>query len=171
VFIRFTTIANGTVLGLAGALHLLWSTGLTTWPEPDGPALARVYAARQQLPPGPVITAVGIVIIGAAVILLAKIGVFGRYQAWVPGRLITVGAWVVAVGLLVRGLLFLGNHVFGFPSGTAPEFLKPDLYLYSPLCVVLGVAAVLTARYGVAAPLRRPVPSGQAAQVVGVPQR
>lgn len=144
---RSAGIVVAAILVLIAILHGLWGFG-ATWPAADEHDLARTYVGQQDMPPRPLILAVAVLIAVAPVLLLARSGVFGAITARYPRLLVTVGSWGVAIVLLGRGFVFFGNHVVGFSADTAPEFIRPDLIVYSPLCIVLGAGAALAAWAG-----------------------
>jgi hypothetical protein len=125
-------------LGATAALHVMWGLGVT-WPADTPRELARLVAGTNQFPS----TAACLVVAGA---LLAAAAAVLQVQAEKP-RIARPLAVVVALGvsaaLLLRGVG--GFLVSGLTQTTAGmPFRAADLLLYSPFCVLLGVAVLST---------------------------
>lgn len=127
------------VLGALAVLHVYWAFGGTSGaaaavPERDGGPLFR---------PGP--TACAIV---AALLAAAAAIVWAKGAAWsppgVPRGALTVGAWAVAVAFVGRAI---GDFrwVGFFKRRRGTRFARNDSWMYSPLCLALGVGALVVA--------------------------
>jgi hypothetical protein len=134
---------TGFILLFVGFLQIVWGLNLTTWPLPDKQTLAEtvVNVPVEQLPPGWTTVGLGALIAAGGVVVLGRIGIFGRR---LPRWPFTFGIWVVAAGLLARG--FNGVLESGlFESSATTRYAHWDAALYSPLCLLLGLLCVLIA--------------------------
>ncbi len=113
-----------TALLLAGALHAYWALG-GRW------GLATVLGAGNPAPPAAAVWVVVIGIVIAALIVLGKVGAWGRF---LPAWPFAWGSWALCAALAAVGLLNLG-------SGRPWETL-----LIAPLCLLLAVLAAAVAR-------------------------
>ena len=130
-------LAAGVLLGL-GALHAYWAAGGqwgtdVTIPKRDGAAL---------FTPGPAGTLlVAVLLCAAALVLLGRVGVWGR---WLPRWPFLAGTWTLAA---VFGGRVVGDFQwFGLSKRmTGTSFAWWDTWLYVPLCALLAFAALLVA--------------------------
>lgn len=119
-------------LFLAG-LHVFWALTLV----PDG---VRPTFADEPLPqPQPLLTSsVALPLTLAAVVVLARAGlILGRLPAWVP----RVGCWGLGLIMVFRAVGEL-RFVGFFKSIRDTRFAVWDTWLYSPLCLLLGLGAL-----------------------------
>jgi hypothetical protein len=132
------------ILLVIGVMHLIWA--FSPWPLATWTDFARVVlgAPDSKVPAilPPMSIGVGIALCAAAYLTLARVGVVPTIgPAWVD----RVGVWVVAVVMLgratVAGFLPSTLHL----AGTPDVYVRWDLMLYSPLCLVLGLLAVKVA--------------------------
>jgi hypothetical protein len=134
---------TGFILLFIGLLQVAWGLNLTTWPLPDKRSLAEtvVNVPVEQLPPGWTTVGLGALIAAGGVVVLGRIGIFGRR---LPRWPFTFGIWIVAAGLLARG--FNGLSESGLFISSAPAgYAHWDAALYSPLCLFLGLLCLLIA--------------------------
>jgi hypothetical protein len=134
---------TGFILLFVGFLEVAWGLDLTTWPLPDKPSLAEtvVNVPVEELPPGWTTVGLGALIAAGGVVVLGRIGVFGRR---LPRWPFTFGIWVVAASLLGRG--FKGLAESGIPTSNGPTgYAHWDAALYSPSCLLLGLLCVFIA--------------------------
>ena len=113
-----------TTLLLVGALHAYWALG-GHW------GLAAVLGEGNPAPPAAAVWAVVIAIVIAALIVLGKIGVWGRS---LPAWPFAWGSWGLCAALAAGALLNLS-------SGRSWETL-----LIAPLCLLLALLAAAVAR-------------------------
>ena len=122
---------------LLAALHVAWifrraPLGSAVIPSVDGKPLFR---------PGPVSTlVVALALAAAGIVCLWRIGMVD----WGHPRIPQVGIWVIAVLFLARAVGDF-RHVGFFKRPTDSAFARLDTRLYSPLCVLVSVAAVVLA--------------------------
>ena len=127
------------ILGALAALHVYWAFGgrsgaAAAVPERDGAPLFR---------PGPAACA-----LVAALLAGAAATVWAKGAAWsplgMPRAAATVGAFAVAVAFLGRAI---GDFrwVGFFKRHRATRFARNDSWIYSPLCLALGIGALVVA--------------------------
>jgi hypothetical protein len=127
------------VLGALAALHVYWAFGgksgaTAAVPERDGAPLFQ---------PGPAACAIVAALLAAAAAI-----VWAKAVAWSPPILprsaITIGAFAVAVAFIGRSIGdFRWVGFFKRQRGT--RFARNDSILYSPLCLALGIGALIVA--------------------------
>jgi hypothetical protein len=133
---RRTGQAVAALLALDGLCHLYWATGLT-WPASDDRTLSMAVLGSEVPFTPPVLLPL------AALLLAATAAVLGRglgYGGPRLHRLLRLATFAVAAGLLARGLAGLA-WVFGAGGETGPAFQWLNLLLYTPVCLVFGIAA------------------------------
>ena len=120
------------------ALHAYWALG-GIWPGQDKESLARTVVGGRPMP-GPSATWVVAALLLAAALTVLAAG--GLVALPLPHRLLR-GAALLATGLLwLRGLV--GFFDFRIrPATVGSPFARLNLYLYSPLCLVLGLLTYL----------------------------
>jgi hypothetical protein len=122
------------VLAVLAAAHAWWATG-RTWPAASEPELARAVIGdgRSRMPPPWQCAAVALVLLAVAI--------------W-PWVIVT---WpdesIVLIGSIVIGAVFFLRGTAGYsPRWRARSKDEPfrtrDFYLYSPLCLALGVGYI-----------------------------
>lgn len=140
---RWAGIAAAAGLGAIAVLHAVWM--FTRWPLESDAEFAEVVVGTTdgQTPP---VAAAG----GVAVLLGVAAWLVWRRSLAAPSdqpRYVRVGAWTVAVTLLLRGSL--GLLVSGLDLTTSPErYDLWDLRLYSPLSITLGALSLAVAMSG-----------------------
>ncbi len=128
--------ASGVLFALAG-LHAAWGAG-SAWPFPGRPELADAVIGTAEVP-GP---AACFAVSGA----LAAAGAL--VAGWPPGRPVLRRLGVAgAAGVLAgRGALGLsGQTRLVSPASLSETFSRLDRRVYSPLCLALASASVLSA--------------------------
>lgn len=134
------------VLALVSVQHVIWV--FSPWPLADEETLARVVVGVpvDRRPDAPLTLGIALLLALAALLVAAGAG-------WVrsvgPRWVHRWGLRIVAAVLLLRGLagfVSSGAAVAGLVDTAVPaDFLRADLALYSPLCVLLGLGTVLVA--------------------------
>ncbi|MFJ3581775.1 DUF3995 domain-containing protein [Streptomyces sp. NPDC090127] len=131
------------VLTVDAVLHLYWTTG-ATWPAADDTSLSLAVLGTEVPFTPPILLPLAALLLTAAAVVLA--------HARRPGdRLLRAGTLVVAAGLSLRGAAGI-YWLFSKETGAAFHWL--NLLLYTPLCVVLAVAALRVAWWKDAARVR-----------------
>ncbi|MBZ9714008.1 DUF3995 domain-containing protein [Deinococcus multiflagellatus] len=124
-------------LVVVGALHVAWGLG-SPWPAPSPEVLARAVVGGMPggLPGlGPCLGVAALLFLGALLVVWAPQG---------PG-LARLGAGLVAATLLARGLAGFFMPALS-PAFRVQPFHRWNAWLYSPLCVLLGLGALLSLR-------------------------
>mgnify|MGYP000329793601 CR=1 FL=1 len=122
------------LLGIA-ALHLLWAAG-AHWPAKDEATLAKTVVGSkgiQKMPPQLASLLVGLVLIGAAHVVLAFAGLMQGLMLFQMYRIILVAMILV---FSFRGLAAYTQHW----RAMVPEqpFARLDQTRYGPLCIVIA---------------------------------
>jgi 4,5:9,10-diseco-3-hydroxy-5,9,17-trioxoandrosta-1(10),2-diene-4-oate hydrolase len=134
------------VLGMDAALHVYWSTGLT-WPAGDVRSLSyAVLGGEAPFTPAVVLSLAAVLSAGAAAVYACV-----RLRGHRFGPVLAGACLAVAIGLLLRalaGLVWVGG--VGVEVGTAFYWL--NLFGYTPLCLVAGLATATIAWDGLPGP-------------------
>lgn len=132
-------IAYGTagVLAGIGVLHGVWGRG-RSFPFADRATLADVVVGSTEVPsPGACFAVAGLLGTASALVATAPRG----------ARISRLGAGGVAAVLLGRGALgFAGRTDMASPGSVSPRFRRLDRRFFSPLCIALGLGAIVAAR-------------------------
>ena len=137
-------IAMSAILGAIAALHLYWAAG-GLWPgrSPRGLIDAVIgNPRRSEMPPAWLTAFVGVALAGIATLPLIIAPFF-----WIPlglpfaviWRALDVAFWVALV-FIARGIA--GYLPFWRRIHSAEPFASLDVFLYSPLCLLLGLAFI-----------------------------
>lgn len=127
-------VALSLVLALLAAAHAWWAVG-GIWPAASEPDLARAVIGdgRIRMPPAWQCAGVALALaVGAAWPWLI--------MAWPDSRLVFIGSIVVGAIFFIRGTAGYSPRWRG--HFTAESFRIRDFYLYSPLCLALGVGFI-----------------------------
>ena len=126
--------ALGAVFGLLAALHVFWAFG-GTWGARA--AVAEIDGRPRFVPSRGATLVVAAALIGAAVVMLARAGlILGFVPRWASqGAAGVLGA--VFVLRAVGDFRLMGF----FKSVRGTRFAVRDTWLYSPLCLLLGLGA------------------------------
>ena len=122
------------VLAVLAAAHAWWATG-RIWPAASEPALARAVIGdgRSRMPPPWQCAAVAMVLLAVAIWPWVIV-------TWPDESLVLIGSIVIGAVFFLRGT-----------AGYSPRwrarckdepFRTRDFYLYSPLCLALGVGYI-----------------------------
>ena len=127
------------VLGALAALHLYWAFGgrsgaASAVPERDGAPLFVPSAAA--------CTLVAALLAGAAAIVWAEATAWS--PPFLPHGALTIGTFAVAVAFIGRAI---GDFrwVGFFKRRRGTQFARNDSMVYSPLCLALGIGALIVA--------------------------
>ncbi|GGR35728.1 DUF3995 domain-containing protein [Deinococcus ruber] len=123
-------------LGLIAGLHVYWGVG-GVWPGRDAQSLARtVVGGPPGMKPPPLLACVavaGLLLVAAGLLLMTG----GVWATWLPTWLLRLGTAGVAAVLLLRGVAgYFMQRIRPAPAGT--PFVRLNLLIYSPLCLLLG---------------------------------
>jgi hypothetical protein len=130
---HIAAITVASVLGLDALIHVYWLTG-RVWPAHDTRALSHaVLNADVPFTPRVLMPLVIVLTLGCAAILACAELVHTGLPAW----LLATAAGVIAVGLLARGLAGI--------AWVAGPFYWLNLTAYTPICLVLSIAAGIVA--------------------------
>ena len=127
-------VALSVIFGLLSALHVFWAFG-GTWGARA--AVAEIDGRPRFVPSRGATLVVAAALAAAAVVVLARAHlVFGSVPPW-------ASQWAAAVLGAVFVLRSIGDfHVMGFfKSVRGTRFARRDTWLYSPLCLLLGLGA------------------------------
>lgn len=130
-------------LALDGLIHAYWATG-ARWPANDSRTLSRLVLGTDDVPFTPIV--VGPL---AALLLLGSIIVIGytrridRIGRQAPHRALQAGMLAITAGFALRAVLGIGM-ARSEDSGSA--FFWLNLVIYTPLCLALTAAMIVTIR-------------------------
>jgi pimeloyl-ACP methyl ester carboxylesterase len=127
------------VLAVDGLVHVYWATG-ATWPAHDTRSLSNAVLGGTVPFTPPVVLPLAALLFGAAAAVYAC-GRPGRPAPRRPRWPLRAVTGAVAAGLLVRALAGL-VWVAGVGVAVGSPFYWLNLFVYTPLCLALGVAAV-----------------------------
>ncbi len=130
------------VLALDGILHAYWATG-QIWPARDTVSLVQavlnISNPRAFRPAN--LLSLAVLLVSSALLVLARIHSLGTLGQLIPDSLLQVGIVGVATGLLVRAVAGIG-WVLGLAPSRSKLFYRLNLLVYTPMCLVLFIAAV-----------------------------
>lgn len=140
---KFAGILIAVVLTADGLLHLYWATG-HLWPARDPKTLSLAVLNVEISFATPTVFALACALLLGAVVVLARAHVLGPLGQLVPAPVLQVGILVIAVGLLLRGLAGV-VWALGLLAANSQLFYQLNLWLYTPVCWLLFLAAVIVA--------------------------
>ena len=143
----FAGILVAIVITIDGLLHAYWATG-RLWPARDTLSLAQAVLNTnntRSFRPSILVSLVCVLFCGAFVVL-AQIHLLGMFGQLLPGLLLQLGTMVIAIGLLLRGLVGI-VWALRLVAAKSKLFYQLNLLVYTPLCLILFVAAVAAARF------------------------
>ncbi|MFD4482177.1 DUF3995 domain-containing protein [Streptomyces sp. NPDC058471] len=135
-------VVLASVLTVDALFHLYWATG-STWPADDAESLSYAVLGTEAPFTPPVVLPLAVLLLAASGIVVA--------QSRRPRRLFRLGTLAVAGGL---GLRTVAGLYWLFAQDTGSAFYWLNLGLYTPLCALLGMAALRVLR-GAATPTLR----------------
>jgi Protein of unknown function (DUF3995) len=127
-------VALSFVLVLLAAAHAWWAVG-GIWPAASEPDLARAVIGDGRIRmPAPWQCA------GVALVLAAVGAWPWVVMSWPDSRLVLIGSVVIGAVFFIRGTA--GYSARWRARFTAQPFRTRDFYIYSPLCLALGVGFI-----------------------------
>lgn len=140
-------ILVASVLVADGLLHAYWATG-QLWPARNKLSLAQavlnINKTRSFRPA--VLVPLACLLFCGALIVLARVHHLGMFGQLIPGPLLHLGILVVAIGLLLRSLAGI-VWALRLAASRSELFYKLNLIVYTPVCLMLFVAAVAAASF------------------------
>lgn len=134
------SLAASILIAIA-ALHIAWAFG-SKWPGRDEESLARMVVGG---PPGMRFPSAAACLVVALLLTVAAVLLLGQQRVIplpLPPRLVQLGTCGVAVVLGVRGVEGFFDRRLR-PQTQGSPFVHLNRRLYSPLCLVLAVLALL----------------------------
>jgi hypothetical protein len=139
-------IVVAVVLALDGFIHTYWATG-QIWPAHNKLSLVQAVLNTSKMRawrPAILVPLAGL-LFGGALLVLARVHRLGMLGQLIPDPLLQAGILAVAAGLLLRGVAGVG-WALGLAASKSKRFYQLNLLLYTPVCLVLFLAAVVVAR-------------------------
>jgi hypothetical protein len=147
MILNLVAIATSAILGAIAALHLYWAAG-GLWPGRSPQGLIDAVIGMPQLnemPPVWLTSLVGVALAGVAMLPLIIAPVFGNVfvSLGLPLSMLS-GAMILG---FFAALLFIARGIAGYLPfwrriHTVEPFATLDVVLYSPLCLLLGLAFI-----------------------------
>lgn len=131
------------VLIADGLLHVYWATG-HIWPARDPKTLSLAVLNVEISFATPGVFALACALLLGALMVLARVHHLGTLGQIIPAPLLQLGILVIAAGLLLRGLAGI-VWALGWLAAKSKLFYKLNLMLYTPVCLLLFVAAIIAA--------------------------
>ena len=138
-------IVIAAVLALDSLLHAYWATG-QIWPARNKRSLAQAVLNSNNIRafrPAILLPLVALLACGA-LLVLARVHQLGVPGQLIPDSLLQLSIVGVATGLLVRGVAGIG-WVLGLAPAGSKLFYRLNLLVYTPVCLLLFIAAVVVA--------------------------
>ena len=139
--VRILGILLAVIFAILGFFHLYWAAGGRFG---GGAVIPTGAGGERLLNPSPFWT-----ILVAAELFAAMLVVLGRLKMWgafIPRRIFYVGTWVILLLFLLRTIGDF-RYVGFFKSVTDTTFARWDTILFSPLCLFIGIVALLISYY------------------------
>lgn len=142
---EFAGVVVAVVLMMDGLLHMYWSTG-GIWParSPKTLSIAVLNVDISFATRG--VFALACMLLLGALTVLARVHVLGALGQIIPAPLLQLGVLAIAAGLLLRGLAGI-VWALGLVAAKSKLFYRLNLLVYTPLCLILFVAAGAAARF------------------------
>lgn len=133
------------ILALDGLLHAYWATG-QIWPAHNKLSLVQAVlnSSNTRAFRPAILLPLAMLLVCAALLVLARVHAFGVPGQLMPDALLQVGVVGVAIGLLARGVAGIG-WALGLAPATSTRFYRLNLLVYTPVCLVLFIAALAVA--------------------------
>lgn len=129
---RLAGLTAVAILTVAFGVHAYWGAG--------GEWAAATAVGSPDIPPPAASAAVAIIIALAALLLLARIGILATP---LPGRMVRVGTWVLAVAFALAGI----NNLIQPQDAYARDW---HIYFFGPLLLTLAALCAIADRSSVA---------------------
>ena len=127
-------VALSLVLALLAVAHACWAVG-GIWPAASEPDLARAVIGDGRIRMPPPWQCAGVALV------LAALGAWPWVvMRWPDSQLVLMGSVVIGAVFFIRGTA--GYSARWRARFTAQPFRTRDFYLYSPLCLALGVGFI-----------------------------
>ena len=138
-------IVVAAVLALDGLLHAYWATG-QIWPARTKRSLVQAVlnSSNTRAFRPAILLPLAAVLVCGALLALARVHQLGMPGQLLPDSLPQLGIVGVATGLLVRAVAGIG-WALGLAPARSKLFYRPNLLVYTPVCLVLFIAAVTVA--------------------------
>lgn len=133
------------VLALDGLLHAYWATG-QIWPARHKLSLVRAVlnSSNTRAFRPAILIPLAVLLVCGALIVLARVHHLGMPGQLIPDSLLQLAILGVATGLLVRAVAGIG-WALGLAPASSKLFYQLDLLVYTPVCLILFIAAVAVA--------------------------
>lgn len=135
-------IVIAAVLALDGLLHAYWATG-RIWPAHTKLSLVQAVlnsSNTRSFRPTILVPLASLLMFGA-VTTLARVHQLGALGQLIPDAWLQLAVVVIAIGLLLRGVAGIG-WALGLAPARSKLFYRLNLLVYTPICLVLFIAAV-----------------------------
>ncbi|MFJ8079352.1 DUF3995 domain-containing protein [Streptomyces sp. NPDC096205] len=132
--------AVAALLALDGLAHVYWATG-ATWPAADERTLSLAVLGTEVPFTAPVVLPLAALLFTSAAAVLGRATGRGGRRTRRLLRLVTLA---VAAGLMLRGTAGIA-WALGLGEDAGPVFHRLNLLLYTPVCLVFGLAAARAA--------------------------
>jgi hypothetical protein len=132
--------AVAALLAVDGLAHLYWATG-ATWPAADARTLSLAVLGTEVPFTAPVVLPLAALLFTSAAAVLGRATGRGGPRT---RRLLRFVTLAVAAGLLLRGTAGLA-WALGLGDGAGPVFHRLNLLVYTPVCLLFGLAAARAA--------------------------
>lgn len=132
-------------LALDGLLHAYWATG-QIWPAQTKLSLVQAVlnsGNTRAFRPAILVPLASLLVLGALTIL-ARVHQLGTLGRLIPDAWLQLASIVIAIGLLLRGVAGIG-WALGLAPARSKLFYRLNLLVYTPVCLVLFIAAVAVA--------------------------
>ncbi|HZR42844.1 MAG TPA: DUF3995 domain-containing protein [Ktedonobacteraceae bacterium] len=142
-FQAFAGIMVAAVLALDGFLHAYWATG-QTWPARNTRSLVQAVlnSSNTRAFRPAILLLLAVLLVCGALLVLARVHLLSIPGQLIPDSLLQLGIVGVATGLLVRAAMGIG-WTLGLAPARSRWFYRLNLLVYTPVCLILFIAAVV----------------------------
>ena len=133
------------ILATDGLFHAYWATG-RIWPAPNQLALVQLVlnSNRTRAFRPAILVPLASILFIATLIVLARVHLLGIVGQLIPISLLQLGTLILAAGFLLRGLAGV-VWVLGLGADRRSLFYRVNFVVYTPVCLLLFVAALIIA--------------------------